>query len=416
QLSVQESIQYTNRSMDTLNDLVLVVEPTFQTDLFTLVEASWSDGDPIENILPEAGRLTIPLQTGLIGGQSIDLQLTYTLNLPQIPGTLSFTDRQINLTGWYAYIPPYLTGHGWLTHTPSSVGEYQVYELADYTVQFRIDNAPAGLVVASSSEAVINSEWYEYHQSDARMFSLSISPYYQMIETQVGTTIVQEYYFSEDELSAQAVLLATSQAIGLYSQIFGSNDRNYLAVIEGTFPDGMEYDGMYYLGEEYYQSYNGNAGSYLVTIAVHETAHQWWFAGVINDQAMEPWLDEALCTYTELLYFENIDPAVVDWWWPNRIEYYGAQGYVGSTIYDYISFRPYVNAVYLNGSLFINELRRNIGDAAFFAFLQDYYSTLQTAGRQDHVGLSSADIFFEVLSRHTSYDITSLRSAYFGYE
>ncbi|HWQ46071.1 MAG TPA: hypothetical protein VN376_04345, partial [Longilinea sp.] len=258
QLSVQESIQYTNRSMDTLNDLVLVVEPTFQADLFTLVEASWSDGDPIENILPEAGRLTIPLQTGLTGGQSIGLQLTYTLNLPQTPGTLCFTDRQINLTGWYAYIPPYLTGQGWVAHTPSSVGEYQVFELADYTVQFRIDNAPAGLVVASSSEAVINSEWYEYHQTDARTFSLSISPYYQVIETLAGTTTIREYYFIEDEFPAQTVLTATSQAISFYSQIFGPNDRDYLAVIEGTFPDGMEYDGMYYLGEEYYQSYNGN--------------------------------------------------------------------------------------------------------------------------------------------------------------
>jgi len=43
----------------------------------------------------------------------------------------------------------------------------------------------------------------------------------------------------------------------------------------------------------------------LIDIGVHETAHQWWFASVGNNQALEPWLDEALATYSERLFYEK---------------------------------------------------------------------------------------------------------------
>jgi hypothetical protein len=37
------------------------------------------------------------------------------------------------------------------------------------------------------------------------------------------------------------------------------------------------------------------------TIAVHETAHQWFYAMVGNSQALHPWLDEAFAEYAEQL-------------------------------------------------------------------------------------------------------------------
>ena len=37
-------------------------------------------------------------------------------------------------------------------------------------------------------------------------------------------------------------------------------------------------------------------------LAAHETGHQWWFERVASDEAKEPWLDEALTTYSELVF------------------------------------------------------------------------------------------------------------------
>ena len=42
---------------------------------------------------------------------------------------------------------------------------------------------------------------------------------------------------------------------------------------------------------------------WLEYVTVHETAHQWWYGVVGNDQIDEPWLDEALTEYSTILYY-----------------------------------------------------------------------------------------------------------------
>jgi aminopeptidase N len=107
-------------------------------------------------------------------------------------------------------------------------------------------------------------------------------------------------------------------------------------------------------------------------IAAHETAHQWWYALVGNDQALEPWLDESLATYSELLFYENTVPDSSDWWWQYRVNYFNPHGSVNQSTADFKEFRPYINAVYLRGAHFWGDVRRAMGDDNFFAFLRAY--------------------------------------------
>jgi hypothetical protein len=95
---------------------------------------------------------------------------------------------------------------------------------------------------------------------------------------------------------------------------------------------------------------------------VHVKAHQWWQGLVGNDQAWEPWLDEALSTYSELFFYECHYPALVDWWWHFRVNRFEPTGAVDSTIYDFDHFRPYINTVYLRGALMLHDMRRQAGD------------------------------------------------------
>jgi aminopeptidase N len=168
----------------------------------------------------------------------------------------------------------------------------------------------------------------------------------------------------------------------------------------------MEYSGLYFLSNAFFGTYDDTPASYLVTIAAHETAHQWWYGMVGNDQALEPWLDEALCTYSEKIYLENLHPAAVNWWEYARVSYYEPSGWVDSTLYNTPGYRPYRDAVYLNGALFLDELRSRVGDDAFFSFLQDYLiqNTYQIA--------TSAD-FFRILGTHSEADWSDLVSRYF---
>ena len=148
---------------------------------------------------------------------------------------------------------------------------------------------------------------------------------------------------------------------------------------------------------------------YLTAIAAHETAHQWWYNQVGNDQALEPWLDEALCTYSERLFYENVYADLLSWWWAFRVDYYEPSGAIDGSIYDYDGFRSYRDSVYLHGAQFLEELRTIMGDAPFFAFLRDYATNY--SGQQ-----VTAQDFISLLQKHTTEDVSRLRSRYFTSE
>jgi aminopeptidase N len=168
----------------------------------------------------------------------------------------------------------------------------------------------------------------------------------------------------------------------------------------------MEYDGLYFLSNGFYNLYQGRPDEYLIAIAAHETAHQWFYAMVGNDQAIEPWLDEALCTYQERIFYENLYPEALDWWWAYRVNYYNPRGWVDGTIYNPEGYRAYRDAIYLNGAIFLEKLRTEIGDEIFFQFLRDYAN--QTKDK-----ITTGEIFFAILKDHTQMDLSALIDEYF---
>jgi aminopeptidase N len=217
---------------------------------------------------------------------------------------------------------------------------------------------------------------------------------------------VSSYYFPFYEWGGQAALQASAEALQVYGQKFGPYQHKSFSLVMGDFNDGMEFSAFYYLPKSAYDLYDGSNASLLTAVAVHETSHQWWFEQVGNDQAQQPWLDESLATYSEHIYYENIHPDLMDWWWAYRIDIYNPQGFIDIPIYDGKGFRLYTNAVYLRGVHFLEELRKRIGDEAFFAFLQDYLA--QGRGK-----IVTANDFFRILKEHTSTDYSDIVRQYF---
>ncbi len=416
-LTVQEQIEYTNNSPEALSELLLIVEPLRYDGTFKLDNLSWSDGTPIEPVYNGA-QVRLPLPEPLAPGESANLSLGYSLNLPSPtpdpsirPIPFGYTDRQTNLVDWYPFIPPYIPGQGWLANEPSYYGEYLAYEAADFTVRIKPSAAGTPLIIAASAPAVQEGEWHVYQHEAARNFAWSASHAYETATAQVGPVTVTSYFFPIHALSGQAALQTTVEALELYNRLYGPYQRTTLSVVEADFLDGMEYDGLYFLSNGFYNLYTGTPAEYLVAIAAHETAHQWFYAQVGNDQANEPWLDEALCTYSERLYYENLHPEALDWWWNYRINYYNPRGWVDTSVYnpqgDAQPYAAYRAAVYFNGAVFLEELRQTIGDPAFFTFLQQYVE-------QSSKILITGAQFFELLNPTSSPDLQAVLEKYFS--
>lgn len=417
QLEVDQKIRYINNSTDPLSELILMVDALYYPGTFQLINLAWEDGQAISDIKQESGWLHFQLQQPLNPGDAIELAVQYRLTLPTPtpsaairPIPFGHTDRQTNLVDWYPFVPPYISGKGWLANPASYYGEHLAYESADFDVSLRLASPRPDLTIAASAPAVQDGEWQRFTHQNARNFVWSISPYYQTLSAQAGPVKVTAYAFQSQEQANQAVLDTTVAALELYSRLFGPYPRETLTVVEADFLDGMEYDGLYFLSKGFYNLYTGTPGEYLVAIAAHETAHQWFYALVGNDQALEPWLDEALCTYSENLFYENIHPEALDWWWTYRVNYYQPRGWVDTSIYnphgDQEPYRSYRDAVYLNGAVFFDELRKTIGETEFFAFLKTYIA-------QNQNQVVKAEDFFSLLLEISSGDLEDLLKNYF---
>ena len=420
---VKEQIDYINSSTDNLLTLSLMVEPRRYPGVFDLISLTWADGTSITQHTWRNNQLILLLPDPLQPGEKITFHLSYQLTLPKTsqysntrPRPFGYTDKQVNLGDWYPFIPPYQPGQGWMAHEPGNYGEYLVYDIADYEIDLEFTGDVQSLSVAASSIPKKIGSKLRFEHKNARSFALSVSPHFEVAEENVlnsdGSIIqVFSYYFPLDEKAGKRVLQTTKEALQVYSQIFGPYQHQTMTAVQADFLDGMEFDGLYFLSKDYYNWHNGTSSDLLVTIAAHETAHQWWYAQVGNDQALEPWLDEALCTYSEHLFFEHIYPDSLDWWWTYRVNYYQPHGYIDINIYStnqdtYSYFNDYRNVVYLNGASFLEDLRVKIGDDAFFVFLKDYREKFRFKQ------VTKKD-FFELLRKHTDKNIDDLLSQYF---
>jgi len=402
QLAVDETVQYTNQTGVALNEIVMAVEPNHRGG-FTL-ENIVLDGNALTYDM-SGHRFTVALPQPLAPNAQITLAMRFRITLPAKikDHPYGYDSDQVNLTDWYPFVVPY-AGGGWVLHDDYYLGEHLAYDASDFDVN--IKTTDAGITFATSGVAEPNGEWTRYRLYGARTFAISASDQFKEADATAGGATIRVYYYPGYDTQGLAMLNAAVRAVNLYSIKFAPYPYGSLSVVQSDLIDGQEYDGLVFLATKFYNEYNGSARSNLVTIGVHEIAHEWWYGLVGNDQATEPWLDEALAVYSEAVFYKYSYPNALDWWWQFRVNYFGPAGYVDSSIYQPPSFRAYVNAVYLNGANFLEALNYRMGDDDFYRFLQDY------SARYSHGRATTYD-FFAVARQNTTADISDLITAYF---
>jgi hypothetical protein len=402
-LAVDETIRYYNNTGTALSNIVLSVQPNRYGGAFSLNSLS-QDNVTLTTYTISDQRLTLNLPQALQPGAATTLTLGFNLNLPakSASGLFGYDFNQVNLIDWYPFVVPY--NNGWVLHDPSYFGEYLVYDSSDIEVNLKTGS---DVVVAASAPAEQNGDWTRYRLYGARTFTLSASDEFLVSEATAGSVVIRSYYFDGYKSAADGILLAATEAVSTYEASFAPYPYQTLAVVQADIHDGQECDGLVFLATDFYAQYNGGTRNNLTTIGVHEIAHQWWYGLVGNDQALEPWLDEALSTYSERIFYENNYRGNISWWWQFRVDYFKPGGFVDSPVYGASSQRSYVNAVYLNGAHFIDELRERVGYGNFAKFLKVY------AARYSRGHATSAD-FFAVLRETINVDFSDLLAKYFS--
>ncbi len=409
-VNVEETIVYPNRSGRELNSLVLAAAPNLWPDCFTLTNLQVDQVD--SNYSLRGQRLEVPLQTPLQPDSVTELTLRFSLALPYMDqfNTLNsrvfgYSDVQMNLINWYPFVAPIIDGE-WNLHDPSYYGDNLTYPSADYEVYVVFPKQEETPIVAASGEAEQIGAITRYTLENGRAFALSISPDFQVTSMKVGDVTVYSYSLPLYQKPAEAALQTSTLALDYFSMKFGPYPHKTFSIVQADLSDSKEFSGLFFLSRNYYQLYDGTDKNYLTFTSLHATAHQWWFGQVANDQAMEPWLDESLATWSESLYLEKFNPDILPYWWANRVDFFRPQGKIDISIYDGQGYNSYRQSVYFNGTHFIEDLRERVGEETFSDFLQDYAT-------QNQGQIATSADFFRILNEHTQVDYSDLVEEYF---
>lgn len=423
-IATSQTVTHVNRYDSALTDLVLNIEPNRYPNAFTLlslIQKDTTQGDVPPSFNLTGRRLYIELIDPVPPDCAITLDLLFTVNVPAIgsgvqafEGFFGYSPRQVNLGHWLPSVA-LRQNNEWITRQAVFVGEQEVITKADWEVTLTVNNAAETLTVAAPGkvERLTPTQW-RFVQPFARDFTMSISENFRVAQniTQSGT-IVEVYSFDDALIStasgivdgAEHALTTGLLSLEIFSDLFGPYPYERLLIVQGDFPDGMEFSGIVFVSTNWFRSYVGDPAHFLTLITVHEVAHQWWYARVGNDPALAPWLDEALSTYSEYVFIEEFYPELKIWWWQFRVDDYNPSGFVDSSVYEFASIREYINAVYLRGVRLLQALRDDLGTEVFFDWLKRY---AETGDGQ----IVSAEVFWSLLTAEQLEATSATRALY----
>ncbi len=415
-MSVSQSVQIENTTADTWDEIVFSVPVHYLPDVFYLDSVLVTQGIDRQEGLPtfEDGdtMLHVPLPRSLLPGGKVVINMQYRVVFPPIASTdwppLASTGWTLNLIQageWYPALVPYIEGEGWHTWRYHPVGDPTIYPLTNISLNVR---AGEGITVASGGpQGPVEDGLWRFRVERARGVAFLASDQYETASGEVDGIPITSYYLPDHAEAGSAAVDIASEAITLFEELYGPYPYDNLTIAENGYFGGMEYSALVSITDYAYYTFYGLEASVLHVLTAHEIGHQWWYGAVGNDQVNEPWLDESMAFYGELLYYERYHPEYVNWWWESRVTQYNPYGPVDATIYSYSDSASFIFSMYGQAALFMADLRETMGDEAFFAFIKDYYQTYQWQ-------TVTADDFFAAARRHTDQDLTPLLTGYFA--
>lgn len=205
---------------------------------------------------------------------------------------------------------------------------------------------------------------------------LTAAPDFRTARGRVGDTEIE--VVARPGAPAAALLREARRALERLERLLGPYPYPKLVVAESAGGYALEGPGIVWVPR-------GVATSRLPYLVTHELGHQWFYGLVGNDQAAEPFADEAITDMvTRYVLGMRRAPRCTS-------------GRLDRSIYTY-SAACYYERIYVAGGNLLDDLRRRMGNAAFFGALRTYID--------DHrFGLGSTADLVETLDAATPIDV-----------
>ncbi len=315
--------------------------------------------------------LVVPLLKEVEPTERVLLDMDFTVHIPNVRHRLGWFNDTVNCGNWYP-IACVKTQSGFDTSPYYCNGDPFWSDCSDYKVSITI---PSSFSVATSGKSERRENGvnvtYESRLQNARDFAFVIGKF-DTLSAKVNN--IEVFYYYQKDTDAQNTLNCALDALAFFSDKFGKYPYSTYSVVETHFIyGGMEYPGLIYVSDVLNKSMSKEA-------VIHETAHQWWYGIVGNDQVNHAWMDEGLAEYSTTLFYE-FNPSYGITYRQRMADATSAyivycdvtsyDGVMDRNIGEFSSF-DYTYVTYLKGALMFDTIRKSVGDKAFFNALKKY--------------------------------------------
>ncbi len=319
--------------------------------------------------------LVVTLNNSVIPNNIVSINIDFNFKLANICHRFGYGENTINIANFYPVLCVYENGE-FSTSPYNANGDPFYSDIANYDVTISTDD---DLVIATSGVQTNN----HYIAKAVRDFALVLSKNFEVLNQQVNKTNISYYYFNDNE--AEKSLRAGVDAIKTFSSMFGEFPYKNFNIVQTDFVyGGMEYPNLIIISSSI-----ENKDDYL-NVIVHETAHQWWYSMVGNDEFNYPWLDEGLTEYSTILFYDynegyNLNHKdMVDANKDNFTMFYSVYTDVLGTLdtsmraVDEFDTEPeYTYCTYVKGVLMFDSLYQILGEKTFINCLKTYFREYQ---------------------------------------
>jgi hypothetical protein len=317
--------------------------------------------------------ISVPLGGILADGKSTRLRLAFETRLrADLAGSNWLFTRANGVVDAYRWLP-------W-------VSLKRVFDRPNYgdpfvtasspLVRVRITTDRVLVIAATGRRVAASGRTQTFEAGNVRDFTLTASPDFRVTSAKVGA--IQVSVYSRAGYPVSTVLGYAEDAIARMARLTGPCPYPTFTVAQSAGGDGMESPELIWIP-------GGLGGRQLHWLVYHETAHQWFYGLVGSDQANQPFADEAAA--------DHLARTASGLWRSSTC----AIGRLDLSIYRYSS-ACYFEIIYVQGSLLLDRLRKEMGTAAYWSAIRAYI-----AAHRYGMGWTSA--LLTTIQSHTTRDL-----------
>ena len=333
---------------------------------------------PVEfSISNQNSTLIIEMKRKLIHGKAIELTLNYSIDFTNDPAYYfdfaRIDDNGFSIPHFYPVAARNIKGE-WENDPLFHGGDLLSADSSWYIVDIETDEDVVLLTTGKeiSSEVRKGKQKRTYIAGPVRDFFISGSESFIPQVTISGETNIISYSQNNDSARSAEAARVTSSALSLFNGKFGTYPYKDLQIAALPMSAlGIEFPGLFAINEELYR----DRDSYLFEpTIVHETAHQWFYSLLGNNQLREPWIDEGLTQYATWLYYrERYGSSAALSLFNSFIERWDRVGREKIPINRPVSFyrdKEYGAIIYGRAPLFFIEVHNVMGESEFHRFIR----------------------------------------------